>query len=492
MVEHAAVNRVVVGSSPTSGANFIGVFAKNDLPDTLPTQKTPEFDAADVKKWPKQIKHRNKVLAKIYRPGKGRTSYRVAWQAGGKRLMKSFATYSGDGGAKKFADDLVPSLARGSQATLLSPKQAQDAFHIQDMLHAYQQESGRRISVVEAVSTCIAASRLLPATASLVEAARVYAKQLGSVKPKTIAEAVTDFIQFRKGKDAKPGERARFSPVYARNVESWLTKFSATFSGHLVSDLTPDLLELYLAKYSELSEKARNDRRVTIGMWLRWCGRKEFIDSQQLARLLACDAMRAELLQDGKIAFYTAAELRKILDATKDDKFETEAATKDALCAVTALGAFGGARVQEAVRLRWEDLYRSPGHIEISGEHAKTRKRRLLEVGPALAAWLAPFKDRTGPIWDAPFNSFITEWARLRDYVQVPSKRNGVRHGFVSYSYILRGEIETSALAGTSPQILHSNYRGLATKQEALAWFAVKPVKAENGEDHSQVEGAEA
>ena len=103
------------------------------------------------------------------------------------------------------------------------------------------------------------------------------------------------------------------------------------------------------------------------------------------------------------------------------------------------------------MQLRWEDLHRSPGHIEISGEHAKTRKRRLLEVGPALAEWLAPFKGRTGAIWPGPFNIFITEWARLREFVEVPSKRNGVRHGFVSYSYILRGEIETSPLAGTSP-----------------------------------------
>ena len=71
MVEHAAVNRVVVGSSPTSGANFIGVFANNRPTDTLPTQKTAEFYEADVKKWHKQIKHRNKVLVKIYRPGKG-------------------------------------------------------------------------------------------------------------------------------------------------------------------------------------------------------------------------------------------------------------------------------------------------------------------------------------------------------------------------------------------------------------------------------------
>ena len=81
----------------------------------------------------------------------------------------------------------------------------------------------------------------------------------------------------------------------------------------------------------------------------------------------------------------------------------------------------------------------------------------------------------TGPIWSQPVNSFITEFARLRESVNVPSKRNGLRHGFVSFSFIQRGEIKTAELAGTSPQILHANYRGLATEAEAKKWFAVLP-----------------
>jgi len=252
--------------------------------------------------------------------------------------------------------------------------------------------------------------------------------------------------------------------VYARNVESWLARFNQNFPGHLVSDLTPDFIEKHLANFSDLSEKARNDRRGAISMWLRWCGRKEFIESHQLAKLMQCDAMQKEILPDGKIEFYTPSELRRLLEASHG-----------ALLVATALQAFGGARLQEALRLNYEDLHRTPGHVEISGQYAKTRKRRLLEVGLALGAWLAPFKGQTGPIWNGPLNSFITEWARLRESVGVPSKRNGLRHGFVSFSYILRGEIETSALAGTSPQILHQNYRGLATKAEAEKWFGVLP-----------------
>ena len=50
-------------------------------------------------KWPKKVKRHGKVLAKIYR-STGRRGYRVCWQpAGGRRQMKSFATYGGTKGA---------------------------------------------------------------------------------------------------------------------------------------------------------------------------------------------------------------------------------------------------------------------------------------------------------------------------------------------------------------------------------------------------------
>jgi integrase len=333
------------------------------------------------------------------------------------------------------------------------------------MLASHRQETGIKITACGAVGDYLAVIKELPKGSTLTEAVRVYARTIGSVKPKAIAEAVTEFVASRKAA-AKPGERARFSPVYARNVATWLNDFAGTFPGHLVSDLVPDFIEKHLSRFSGLSEKARNDRRGAISMWLRWCGRKDFIEAHQLAKLLDCDALKKELLPDGKIEFYNPGELKNILDASEGH-----------LRVITALQAFGGARLEEALRLKYEDLHQMPGHIEISGQRAKTRKRRLLEVGPALAQWLAPFKGKTGAIWDGPLNSFITEWARLRESVGVPSKRNGLRHGFVSYSYILRGEIETSALAGTSPQILHANYKGLAQRSEAEKWFNVLPQK---------------
>ena len=283
-------------------------------------------------------------------------------------------TFSSYGDAKTAAEEKLREIHKGQQSAGLTAKESQDAINIREMLSAYRRETGRQLSALEAVSTCIAATKLLQPGSTLLEAVNVYSRTLANVKPKTITEAISEFINSRKCKETNPGERARLSPVYARNVETWLSKFSGTFPGHLVSDLLPDLIEKYLAQFSNLSAKARNDRRVTVGMWLRWTGRKDYVEPHQLQKLLECDVMQMEPLLDARIEFYAPGELLKILGASEG-----------ALRAVTALQALGGARLEEALRLRWEDLHRTPGYIEISGQHAKTRRRRLLEVGPTLA-----------------------------------------------------------------------------------------------------------
>jgi len=69
-------------------------------------------------KFPKLLKHRNRVLAGIYRPSKDYPLYRLPWMVAGKRHMRAFARY---GEAKKYGDDLVKDLAKGSQVTALTP-----------------------------------------------------------------------------------------------------------------------------------------------------------------------------------------------------------------------------------------------------------------------------------------------------------------------------------------------------------------------------------
>jgi hypothetical protein len=69
----------------------------------------------------------------------------------------------------------------------------------------------------------------------------------------------------------------------------------------------------------------------------------------------------------------------------------------------------------------------------------------------------------------------------LREPLKIPSRRNGLRHGFCSFHFALHAnENSTAAVAGNSPAMIHAHYKGLATKAEAERWFAVAPAEAAN------------
>jgi integrase len=130
------------------------------------------------------------------------------------------------------------------------------------------------------------------------------------------------------------------------------------------------------------------------------------------------------------------------------------------------------------MRLDWQDVFRVPGHIEITAIKSKTRSRRLVEMPPALAEWLEPYRGRTGRIWLKSVDMFHTDFGTLRDTLKIPNRRNGLRHGFVSYHYALHAdEGLTAKNAGNSPSMVHKHYKGLATKAEAEKWFNVLPPK---------------
>jgi len=61
----------------------------------------------------------------------------------------------------------------------------------------------------------------------------------------------------------------------------------------------------------------------------------------------------------------------------------------------------------------------------------------------------------------------------------VERKTNGLRHAFCTYHFAAHAnENLTAQQAGNSPAMIHSHYKGLATKAEAVKWFAVMPAKS--------------
>jgi integrase len=376
--------------------------------------------------------------------------------------MASFPSYSL---AKTHADGLVKDLAKGSQVTALHPAQARDALAALERLETLRQTSGRRFSLLGAVSVLADALDKLNGR-PLDEAVDGFLRTAVAIQRKDIAQAVEEFIEGRKHKsESKDGKRSQLSPLYACHVASWLREFARTFPGTAVSELVKDHLDAYMKAHAALGAKSRNDRRNTVKMFLKWAVRKDYLPFNH--RLFEADGMAREIVEATETDFYRPKELQTLLDSATDD-----------LLPGIALGGLAGLRVEEILRLDWQDVWRVAGHVEVSGKQAKTRQRRIVEMVPALASWLTPYQKATGPVWNKRGNLYHIGFTALRESLKIPMRRNGLRHAFCTYHFALHAnENLTAQQAGNSPAMIHAHYKGLATKADAEKWFAVHPSK---------------
>lgn len=437
-------------------------------------------------KYPKHIKHRGRVLASIY--GKGKYPlYRVGWTVAGKRMMKAFDRY---GEAKRYADNLVKELAKGSQATALTPGQASDALAALDRLQAFYQSTGRKISLHSAVSEYIEAAGQLSGR-TLGEAVEGYLRTVAVVKRKDIAEAVEEFIAVEDPRTkAHDGQRAQLSPKYAYNRAIMLRRFAAVFPNTGVCDLGKQHLEIFFASLGKLpskshnrraaaSAKARNHHRAAIRQFLQWAVRRDYLSATH--RMGEADAMRPEHANNAETQFYTPGELNALLEAAEGT-----------MRAMIAISGLAGLRTAELLRLTWQDVWRVENHIEVTAGKSKTRQRRLVEICPALAAWLEPFRALAdGKLWEQHEITWQQRFVEVCDRAEVEGKAgrkskltrkpNGLRHAFCTYHFALHGNENLTAMqAGNSPAMVHQHYKGLATKKEAEAWFNVSPTQPKN------------
>ncbi len=484
MVEQPAVNRRVAGSSPASGANFAEQNSENGFPDTVLTQDTAGSEK-EVK-FPKRIKYRGQTLAVIYRPAKNYPLYRVAWTVAQKRQMKGFARY---GEAKRHADELVKDLAKGSAVSRLTPGQATDALLGLERLREFYKGTGRDVSLAAAASEfCEAQERL--GSHTLAAAVEGFLTTVAVVKAKGVAQAVEEYLA-TKQPDTKPsgdGKRSALSPKYFYNLSIMLRRFAKAFPSTDTNGLTKEHLDAFFSGLGKgplrhagwraaVSPKVRNHHRVAVRQFLNWCAKKDFLPITN--RLLEADSMTPQADNGSVTEFYSPAEFKALLEASSGP-----------LRAMIAIGGLAGLRTAELLRLTWEDVRRVENHIEVTAEKAKTRQRRLVQVVPALAQWLALFGEFSGKIWTKSENIFQAELSKLCCAVthevkgrkmKVTRKANGLRHSFCSFHYALHAnESLTAQQAGNSPAMIHGHYKGLATQREAEGWFSVSPLQPAN------------
>ena len=408
-------------------------------------------------RFPVTIRHRTSK-AKIYAPAGKFAYYRVAFTAAGKRKMQTYAVYSD---AKAAAERIVRDAANGSQAAALSASQSRDALAALERLDGYFKAKGKRISLNTAVGDYLDALGKLNVPLSAAVAG--YLSTVATVKRVDVAAAVKEFVDGREAETKSAnGKRAQLSRNYFLITKLWLGVFEKPFPATAVCDLTKEHLDLFMAGRSHLAAKSKNHLRATVKMFLNWCIKKDYLLANH--RLLEADGMKRQKADTGDTDFYRPDELQTLLDAANET-----------MRPIIALQGLAGIRLQEAQRLTWQDVFGTAGHVGISATKSKTRSRRLVEICPALAAWLEPYRQHEGALWTQSRDTYHAAFVELRKSKKVPARKNGLRHAFCTYHFALHGnENLTAAQAGNSPSVIHQAYKGLATKAEAEKWFAVK------------------
>lgn len=375
------------------------------------------------------------VSAKIYyqkreRGGGEYESFIVSCFLNGKRKLKAFANFAE---AKRYTKDALLAVAR-DRASVASLSGAD-------------------------VQSYTAARRLLePLGIPLHEAVQQFVAKRSREHPlpdKRVSELVAECLQEKKA--------SGLSQRHIETLQHHLNKFAAAFGETVISSVTTGALQQWLLHYYR-GLRTRNNVRASVVSLFHYARARGFLPKHQQTE--ADDVSRAKD-NGGPIEIFTPEEMSQIM-ATANPHQRL----------YFALAGFAGIRRAEIERLEWRDFDFARRKIEVGKHKAKTRARRLVPISANLLEWLRPFYGRSGRVF--PERRRMVEDAITRAKASgVKWKQNALRHSFASYKMALTGdEARVASEMGTSTEKLHGNYRELAHKSDAKAWFAIAPKRS--------------
>ena len=283
-------------------------------------------------------------------------------------------------------------------------------------------------------------------TVPLVLEEMIEAKKLDGVSNRYIED-----LRHRLGRFAKDFQTP-ISYIQTREISDWLRKLKC-------------------------GPRSRNNIRALIVSLFSFARKQGYYSAERLNPAINVDRAK---VRGGAIVIFTRSELAEMLAVAS--KYE---------CLAIAIGAFGGIRQAEILRLRWENFNWEEQVIDLGSDQTKTASRRLVPILPALTAWIAPYRREHGRMFpfdeDSGFyrvyKSVVEKVnaARPEDQRDFAWKKNGLRHSYASYRLALVEDVgKVSLEMGNSPQKVFNNYRKVVTKSQATGWFAVMPTAPEN------------
>ena len=294
---------------------------------------------------------------------------------------------------------------------------------------------------------------------NIVAACKAFARRAPAARtPLPLGKAIVDLLEAKEGK----GRSTRL----LADLRSRLARFAGDHPGTLLGDFTTATIQHWLDRLTgadgkPLAPQTKRNFATVVGGLFEFHRRRGAIPDNPCADLERDAVNRTE-----DVEFWTVKEAADLLEAI-DPKAK----------AALVVGLFAGCRTAEVCRLTWGDVDLDRGHVAVGSKAAKTASRRLAPLPENAVAWLRPL---AGNPKDRLFQRDPSTLARAVSDACTTAKvrrlANGARHSAITYKVASTGDVARVALdCGNSPAVVHGHYRGLATPEDAKAFFAIMP-----------------
>lgn len=303
------------------------------------------------------------------------------------------------------------------------------------------------------------ASQLLaPHGVTIFEAAKYYQKHVLAYKAAPpIKEVVEKYIGDSVSRNLRPRTIG--------DLKHRLTCFAADFGESKLAEITLDELKEWIAD-DGWAMRTRVNFLTKISQLYSHAIRHKWADSNLTEHL---DRPAVDETAPG---VFTVEQAERLLAHAQE--FD--------LSAYIAIGFFAGIRSAEMARMSGRNVNFEDKTITVGADAAKKRSQRIVDMQPALLAWLEPCKAKLqngGEIVDQGkfrrHKELLLEAAAIQEW-----PANGLRHSFGSYHFAMfRSADDTAHQMGNSAEVVHRYYKALVSKSEAEKFWALRPVSSE-------------
>jgi integrase len=381
----------------------------------------------------------------------GRGVFGTTFRHAGTTRRSSFATFEG---ACEYLDREFSALDRNvaDSTTLYPVRHDVRTYHELEQL---LRENGNGATLREAVDFYIARNRKAPFNAL------------------TVSQCCQKFLIDH-----------RASPPHMKTLRKHLGHFEKSFGYRKIDEIEPQAITEWLRSHptpkgglwSPKTQSSVKGSLVTMALYSRDTLHAISATGKTAFQIAKTDRKRKR----PPVEIYTPNELRLLLNNALHHDIE--------LIPALVVGCFEGLRPDEFHAENARDVDRRPLSwnafnwtdqiVHVGDQKNRSAHDRDVPFHKSAQAWLAPFRNETGEIWQLK-KAFDRRMKRVCDLAGVPRYFDGFRHSYASYRirHLKHDYDSLAAEMGNSRNEILRSYRRLVTDAQADEWFSVMPPK---------------